>query len=278
MKKALLTVLLIILVILNVFGFLILGAMYFFGFDLQWGFTLPAVTWGLPVFAGALAVLAIILLLIKRNKYLLGILGIGIVIGLNVYLGLLSFYFPSLLLPEPENVPAQYVDSMENRIIILVLKDQLTSGCTIVDPKSCSSIDLSTNERIDGWKHSINSQMKTADYDFSALVETFAKVNKDPVSLDLKSDPQNGYFVDYDQIFDRYFEKGGGGWIRLRISHPFIAGSTRISIPAYDPDTGYILVEVGTTSDYLAGMGGIYAYKYENGKLIYIGYVMTWIS
>lgn len=276
-KKILIVCSLVLLVILNIFAFLILGAMFFFGFDLQWGLNIPAITWGLPIFFGTIALLWILYLLIKRKKLLLGVYGICVAVGLNVYLGLLLFYCPSLLLPKQVNVPEQYFDSEENEIITLVLKNMDSSfGYTVVHPETSmgSSLDAS---RVESYKNIIKHEFNTVDYDFSMLSDQFFKANEKPTLLNIRSSPEHGYYIDYDNRFTRYFQSGFG-WIQLRISHPFTAGMTEISLPAYDPKTGYFLISVGRQFDWLAGFGAIYAYKYENGQLIYIKSFNTWIS
>lgn len=273
------TFLLVILTKMNIFGFLIVAAMFFFGFDIRWGLTLPAVTWGLQVFFGALSIIAILFFMLKRKKLLLGLYGICIVIFLNLYLGAMAFYCPSLLLPKQANAPEQYVDSVENRIITLILEDKTSHRYAIVDPETNMDSYYSLDPtRIELWNDNLQYCSKVKEYDFSMLLEQLFELNKTPHTLTIQSSPENGYFVDYDHIFDRYFYDKFGGWSILRMSHPSAAGMTQISKPAYDSDTGYVLAYIGWQGDWLMGSGGFYVFKYENDNVTYLGHFETWVS
>jgi hypothetical protein len=50
---------LIILIVLNLAASLLLFIIYFFRFDIQWGFYAQSLTWGLPILIGAFITLAV---------------------------------------------------------------------------------------------------------------------------------------------------------------------------------------------------------------------------
>jgi hypothetical protein len=161
-----------------------------------------------------------------------------------------------------------------NKILAAVLKWTDNDGrYTIVDSEI--SLGYSINKKY--LKEDITSEYNTDSYDFTGLVELFY-LNRIYKRLTLQSSIEDGYYVDYDGKFAKYFQADGGGWEKLRREHPMASCMTTVSIPAYDPETGYVLVYMGVQCDWLMGQGGIVIFKYTRGNLEQIGYLELWVS
>jgi len=116
------------------------------------------------------------------------------------------------------------------------------------------------------------------DEHLDRLVAQLVERNREPATLSLASSPPDGYVVDHDSQFARYFQENGGGWDRWYADHPGAAGRARVSLPAHDPVTGLVLVYCGIQSGWLAGSGNLYLFRYEERTLTMIGRVALWIS
>ena len=120
--------------------------------------------------------------------------------------------------------------------------------------------------------------MQTTDVDVVTLVNTFFERNKKPRLLSLKSSPLEGYIIDYERKFEKYFKKDGGGWGKWRAENPKALSSTRVSLPVYDANSGFVLLYMGIVVDSLMGSGHMFLYKLEKGKLKFVKRVQIWVS
>jgi len=85
--------------------------------------------------------------------------------------------------------------------------------------------------------------------------------------LTLSSCLTNGYVVDHDGKYAKYFQTGGGGWPRFESENPGAQGFVTLSLPAFDEQTGLVLVCRGTDLGFLSGQTEVILYRYERGKL-----------
>jgi hypothetical protein len=108
------------------------------------------------------------------------------------------------------------------------------------------------------------------------LLERLMARNKKPARLTLTSSPKDGYLIDYGGKFGKYFRDGGGGWDRWFKENPKAHGSARVSLPAYDPKTGLVLIYMSVTIDGRGGWGDLILYKYRDGELEELGRVLLW--
>jgi hypothetical protein len=99
------------------------------------------------------------------------------------------------------------------------------------------------------------------------LVDRLFDRNKRTTRLSIKSFQKDGYVVDYDGRFGKYFEKNGGGWRKWYEENPNAHGFTTVSLPVYDDESGFVLVYKGTQLDWLAGSGWVILYRYETKEL-----------
>jgi hypothetical protein len=138
-------------------------------------------------------------------------------------------------------------------------------GFTVVDPYT-APVDSEV------------ARIKLDDYDVGDLFDLLVAINKKSVRLSIKSSPQDGYIIDYDGTYKKYFEENGGGWREWYKDHPDAHGYTQISLPAYDKEKGFVLVYIDIQSDDVVGVGSIDAYRYKDGKLGFLGDVLLRIS
>ncbi len=175
----------------------------------------------------------------------------------------------------------------DNLLLAKVLEKEFGArgGFTVVSPKTMFATDMApygdVNERTkahEKMKEQMKEHFNKEGYNIGPLVDLLFERNTRRVRLSLKSCPQNGYFIDYHEKYDRYFKKNGGGWKKLREENPKARGQTQISLPAYDPDLHILLVYYGTQADWLAGGGYVVAYRYENDQLNELSRITIWIS
>ncbi len=168
----------------------------------------------------------------------------------------------------------------ENTILTLVLKRSYADGgFTVVHPETgFSHVDSDEPKEVMQSKKYIAEHLRTNGIIVTKLVDQLFERNKRPVLLTIKSSPKDGYVIDFDGKFKKYFEKDGGGWDKWYKENPKAHGSTTVSLPIYDQKTGLVLVYTGTQSHWLAGSGWIILYRYEKGQLKELNKLMMWIS
>jgi Leucine-rich repeat (LRR) protein len=124
----------------------------------------------------------------------------------------------------------------------------------------------------------IISSFEHLGYDLSGLAERLIELNKEPAYLNIESSQEYGYIIDYDSKYTSYFYDLDDGWYKLRKENPLAGTIDQLSIPAYDPDTGLVIVMRGWQADWTAGGGNLILYKYENGRLIELYRDEIWVS
>ena len=282
----------ILLVVANLLSFCVLGAWYFFAFDIQWGLTWQAVTWGLPTLVGTALVIVCVVLYIRRRKWRWGLAGIGVAVVTIICTGLILCFFSQNIVGAPENGPEETPDTEENRIMTLVLKEFFGGdiGYEVIKPEMYRRIGgVSPEERehlkefiidrfhytTDGAELSINIE----DENVLSLIDRFLEINQDPGKLTIPSSPEDGYYIDYDGKFSRYFQGGvSAGWTRWRLTRPNAGSSVDLLLPAYDAESGLILMYIGMQGAPLTGFGDIFLFQYKDGEFKTLGSVMVWIS
>lgn len=168
----------------------------------------------------------------------------------------------------------------DTAILSEVLRHPDTNGnFTVVAPMTTLSTLIGDDpEDLEQSKKYVIDNLKVEGKHVADLFKRLIDKNKTPVRLELPSSPKDGYLIDYDGKFDKYFIDDGGGWDHWYKENPKAMGWTRVSLPAYDPKTNLVLIYKGTQSHWLAGAGHLILYKYQNGKLRELGRLMLWIS
>ena len=168
----------------------------------------------------------------------------------------------------------------DNEILALALmRSYQDGGYTIVAPETrLSHLDLKDTKEIQQTRNYILDNIEVEGYDLNKLLDHFFERNALSVRLSIKSSPENGYLVDYDRMYEKYFEKNGGGWEQWYKEHPKAHGWTTVSLPAYDPESKIVLLYMGTQSHWLMGSGFLIVFKYDQGTLKELKRLMLWIS
>ena len=186
--------------------------------------------------------------------------------------------------------PETLEDDTLNTILARVLSQSHKYGCrpsrsgehdgyVVVDPETALELfDPKDREAVRGLQEHFQQALDAEGGDVGGLIERLFEENKKPFLLSLESSAQDGYVIDHDGEYARYFEKHGGGWEELYEEHPEVRGCTRVSVPVYDAESQIVFVYVGTQWHWLAGRGWIIAFKYEDGELTELAREMVWIS
>lgn len=245
----------------NIVAFLILAALYFYSSDLDSGITKEAFTWGLPLLIAAIFTLIGGIFTVTRKNWRWGISSLAAAFAAFIYLGMVLHFCCYAFLTEPVNAPQERPLTEEDKIMTLIISDKPYSpkyDCSynVVYPETWFPYLISDTN--------LKEYFNERGYDLDNLVDRLFEINQEPVWLTLKSSPEKGYYINYDGKFDGY------GWFRLHLLRPHAAAKVHVSMPAYDAETGYVLV---CESNYSAGDAGMIAllfYKYEDGKLTLI--------
>lgn len=265
-----------ILAILCIPLFICLGIVYFFAFDIQWGYTTATLLWGLPLAIFAICTLAAGIFALKNVTWKWGVTGIGFAAAACVYTGILLNSFSYILLPQ--EVSKTNSDTVENKIIALAVIDDLARSNRYEDNKY---VVISPDTTISIFLHypsDIKDFTAQTGYDITPLAKELLEINQETARLSLASSVNDGYYVDYGNTFPRYFTNRYFGWLRWRL-HPQVSGYLRVSLPAYDPETGYVLVSIRTVyNSYTEGHTdrNISLYRYIDGKLTYVDTPAQW--
>ena len=115
-------------------------------------------------------------------------------------------------------------------ILSLVLsRSYEEGGYTVVDPQtSLGHPAFNDPKSVEQTKKYILEKIKIEECEISKLVDLLFERNKIPVRLSLKSSPKDGYLIDYDGKYEKYFEKDGGGWEKWYKENPKADGWTRV--------------------------------------------------
>jgi len=185
-----------------------------------------------------------------------------------------------LVLNTATAVAADEISEQEASLLALVLRQVYTDGgYTVVTPEAAlSHMDTGSQEEIAQYKQYLEEEFRLNGVEVGPLVGRLLERNKTTVPLTIPSNQEQGYLVDYDGKFSNYFEEDGGGWEKWYEENPLAHGSTTISVPVYDEDSGHIMFYMGTQSHWMLGSGWIILLSYIDGKLTEVTRVMIWIS
>jgi len=132
---------------------------------------------------------------------------------------------------------------------------------------------------IQSTKENILWEFNQRGWDFTNLVNQLFELNRKTAIITLNSSPVDGYNFEYEKNFEQYFNKElSKAWEQWHADNPKAYGIAHISIPAYDTQTGYLVVYAFDMSGPVSGRGTVYAYKYTAGQLIKIGSHILWVS
>jgi len=164
------------------------------------------------------------------------------------------------------------------RVLIAILTHDHMGGrhnaFDVFDPEM-SFHGVLDNEGSQDW---LKSKFSKNGYDFDTHIETLFSRNAHSTHMTIPSSPEDGYLIDYDGKFSSYLQNSKDGWRKLREENPKAGLMFEISVPAYDQDSGIILVYVGWQNEKNFGQGNVIAFKYQDGILKEIHRVLVWIA
>lgn len=150
----------------------------------------------------------------------------------------------------------------------------------IVSPKTTffhSLLDVKDKE-IEQTACKLKEIAKNMDCNFEELLRELIERNRQRITLTVKSDPSNGYLIDYKGEFDTHNFPNWGEWRKWKEKNPNVIANVSLSLPVYNPDSHIILVYSESEDGPWAASGGLVMYKYENGKVTHTGGMALWIS
>lgn len=145
------------------------------------------------------------------------------------------------------------------------------------DTSFYSSLRNYSKQDMKGLSERLQSIAKDTDCDFEDLLMELIERNEKPVRLTVKSDPSKGIYMDYKGIYNRNASSNWKNWMEWCQKNS-VSSVHAVSLPAYDPSSGIVLIYVVNNNGPLAASGGLVMYKYENGKVTHIGGMALWIS
>ncbi|HEY97464.1 MAG TPA: hypothetical protein G4O16_04710, partial [Dehalococcoidia bacterium] len=168
-------------------------------------------------------------------------------------------------------------------LIALILTQELDEGeYHIYSPDMSFGImgGQAASTSFGGGKEYLIESFREQGVEVGKLFEVLLQRNQAPERMQIPSSLEDGYLIDYDGYFISYFKNDPemNGWQRLRDENPCAHAFVTISVPAYDPETGIILVYIGWQGDWLFGSGDIYAFEYDGIRLKEIAIINLWIS
>ncbi|CAF3016777.1 unnamed protein product, partial [Rotaria sp. Silwood2] len=160
----------------------------------------------------------------------------------------------------------------DNIILPLILENHYGDGrYTVVNPETTISY-------LNDFHFSIDPLIING-YNCTPLFHELIKKNQQIVNLTIKSDPSNGYIIDQDNTFSKYFLPNGGGWDKLYEENPKVVGLTSVSLPMYDKERNLVMVYKSFIQHYLAGQGDLIVYMLNKNRTLHeLGRRMIWIS
>ena len=78
-------------------------------------------------------------------------------------------------------------------------------------------------------KEYIKERLKIEGYDITNILDEWINKNKKSVPLNIQIKLPKGYTIDYENKFNKYFEKEGGYWKKLHEENPNVFGLTNVS-------------------------------------------------
>ena len=209
------------------------------------------------------------------------VLIVGILIILSIPSCSLSHESPVKSPPPPDPLTVPYPE-IHNQLLALILKwPDSNGGHTVVKPDT--AVGSGDQFALESNRQSLNARItrefNTETLDLAPLVSQLFELNNKYSRLTLESSVEDGYYVDYDGYFARYFEEyRPNSWERLRRENRKAECFTTVSLPAYEPQTGYLIVYMGVQCDWEMGFGGIYIYHYSDEVLKLVGKLGLWVS
>jgi len=157
--------------------------------------------------------------------------------------------------------------NIEEIITLSLEQDRESNKFNIIDPRTLYWPPAYRKDFNLEW---IKDHFRKQGFEAGDLLEKLYDINNKETRLTIKSEPEKGYLIDYDLKFRTYLNDG---FQKLFKDHPNAGCFISVSIPVYDSVSKIVLIEKHILC--APGPAGVIdAYKYEDGKLIKIGWIM----
>jgi hypothetical protein len=250
------------LVIVNISLSVFLFTLYFFIFGLASGLSKPAISLGLPILIGIVITIIFTICLIWKRNINRGRHGFSVGLGTYVYTAIILLFYSNLLFVTPQNNPKEEVITDENRILKLSLEELCNKGLSysVVAPETSlddseqimNSILVSSNPYLKNGYYTFkgldSGSVVIEETAFQELVNRFIEVNHSPRTMEIASQPEKGYYIDYDKQFTGWLDYPQLIW---RLTHPINGSLVKLSAPAYDKERDLIIIYIDEGGKYL---------------------------
>ena len=218
MKPALRITVKSLLIAFSVIALLLAMSWGFFAFTYQWRVSWYTLIIAIPIVCAIASIILFIAVFLKRKRWRWGFYSIGTAIFILIYTGVTLNNLSYIVFHESKNNPLTTVNSDENTILTLVIKnmalEQKRSKYIVVAPENTA---LSNDAMILGMfksdkDHLINQFIKQYAPDenlihvLDKLYDRFIQLNEKPWRLTIQSSIKDGYYIDYGKNFDNYFQ------------------------------------------------------------------------
>jgi hypothetical protein len=308
----------VIIVTISILALLFAATLCFFAFTYQWAVTWYALLLFIPLLVAAVLVTLFIVYFFRRNKWRWGFASIGIALVLLAYTGLILWNYSYMVFHEPANNPVFTLDTDENRILTKWLSENMSIDKYYVviapDNDDYGYFKDKTPQEFNGYKSRLIDEYKKSNksdnatlQNLSGLFDKFIELNRQPWSVSIKSSLRDGYYINYEDTFNKYLPGGFPvsrisyrkihydfklflwdrprldgfdifGWEDWRLYGRDFRARVDISLPVYDKDTGLFMIYMGWNSGGLMGTGDIFLFKYDNNNLNLISKAELWVS
>jgi len=137
-------------------------------------------------------------------------------------------------------------------------------------------VGLPVNEY--AYRDNLKEYYQKLNYNLDKSVDRFFAINTDMKIVTVDGSPKDGYYFVPNESIDKYFQDGGGGYSQWQHDNPGVVYRLQLSIPAYDPKTGLVIVTISTYDGPTYGGAHIYLMRYKDGVLTKIDSHLLWIS
>ena len=110
------------------------------------------------------------------------------------------------------------------------------------------------------------------------LVERLFNENDKSVAITLTSDERQGYHIASDAEYRRFIVNNRREWLQLIKDTPNLSGLITVSIPAYEPPSGILLVYLAITTSFNASKGYIMEFELKEKQLRLLKELVLWVS
>ena len=184
------------------------------------------------------------------------------------------------IIPSPTvtlSVTPEFPTQAENGLLPLILEYNAKEFTWLAgEPKILLGLDtiVYDNVSINGTKQF----MRKHGYEIDALVDRLFALNLSNTIATMNLSDSGEVSIHPNYEYSSYFTPDGGGLSKFYNENQDVRTAFTITMPAYDPETGYVLYYFGWQGGPLVGSGEIRLLKFEDGELTELTAITLWVS